>query len=374
MSVSVLLLAAAGGVSFAAVGAAAAVRRGETVGDANVRVALMVTGLSTVLGGSVVLVAPGLGVFAVAHYGYLAIVVSLPLVGVGLGALALRRGAANRSVGVVAVVSLVPGALGLYATHVEPYWLRTDRPEVAVPVERAGDDTITVGVLADLQTAEVGDHERRAVRELMAAGPDLILLPGDLFQGEVTDHAREEVGELLAELEAPGGVFFVRGDVDGPEGGRGDQVIAGLENITTLADEVAEVEVGDRTVRIGGTALAFDGPAAREVKDDLVAEPDDGAITILLSHRPDTVLGLPRDSGVDLTVAGHTHGGQIVAPLIGPLTVLSQVPRDVGRGGLSTVDGNRIYVSPGVGMERDQAPQVRFLSRPAIGIVTLHDA
>ena len=83
-----------------------------------------------------------------------------------------------------------------------------------------------------------------------------------------------------------------------------------------------------------------------------------------MSHRPDTVLELPPDSRVDLTVAGHTHGGQIVLPGFGPLVTLSDVPRSVARGGLHTVDGNRIYVSPGVGLQRGQAPQVRLFSPP----------
>ena len=98
------------------------------------------------------------------------------------------------------------------------------------------------------------------------------------------------------------------------------------------------------------------------------------AVAILLGHRPDTVLALPEGSRVDLTVAGHTHGGQVVLPLLGPLLTFSDVPGAVARGGLHQVDRNPIHVSPGVGLEREQAPQVRFLSRPAVGIVALRDA
>jgi predicted MPP superfamily phosphohydrolase len=73
-------------------------------------------------------------------------------------------------------------------------------------------------------------------------------------------------------------------------------------------------------------------------------------------------------------VAGHTHGGQVVVPGFGPLMTMSEVPRDVARGGLHWIDGNPIYVSPGVGMERRQAPQVRLFARPSVGVLELVDA
>ena len=50
---------------------------------------------------------------------------------------------------------------------------------------------------------------------------------------------------------------------------------------------------------------------------------------------------------------------------------LSDVPRDVAAGGLHTISGNRIYVSPGIGLERGQAPQLRFLVRPTVGVLDL---
>ena len=52
---------------------------------------------------------------------------------------------------------------------------------------------------------------------------------------------------------------------------------------------------------------------------------------------------------------------------------MSDVPRAVARGGLHGIDGNAIYVSNGVGLERAQAPQVRLFSTPSVGIVTLVD-
>src|SRR5690606_2391129 len=109
--------------------------------------------------------------------------------------------------------------VGFYATHVEPNWLRVDRVTVALDPARAGDDPVTIGVLSDLQTNRVGSHERAAVRRLMEAGPDVIVIPGDLFHGNDEEYTREldAMRSLLGQLEAPHGVYFVQGDADPPQ-------------------------------------------------------------------------------------------------------------------------------------------------------------
>ncbi|HEU5151871.1 MAG TPA: metallophosphoesterase [Iamia sp.] len=351
-------------------------RRGTPVGARALLVAAGAAGAGGVLATAVV-VARGQGfvMFTVAHLAYLGVTVTVPLLAVGLAAVAgpVGRRTAPRPVWAVLAVALLPVPVGVYATHVAPHRLRVEEVAVAVDPARAGDDEVRIAVLADLQTNRVGDHERRAVDEVLAAEPDVILLPGDLFQGTDAE-LDDEVGalrDLLGRLRAPHGVFFVEGDVDG--GGHARRVLEGT-GIEVLDDEVTELAVGDRTLRIGGTALAYGSAAADAVRADLLATPDDGAVTVLVSHRPDTVLGLPEGSRVDLTVAGHTHGGQVVIPGFGPPVTFTDVPRSVARGGLHAVAGNPIYVSPGVGLERGSAPQVRLFSRPAVGVLTLRDA
>lgn len=92
---------------------------------------------------------------------------------------------------------------------------------------------------------------------------------------------------------------------------------------------------------------------------------------LLVAHRPDAVLRLSPATRVDLVVSGHTHGGQLQLPLVGPLTTASHVPRAVAAGGLHEIDGRRIYVSRGIGVERGQAPRLRFGAPPEVAILTL---
>lgn len=387
-------------VALGAVGAItvlSASRRGATTLTATGR-GLFVT-LCAILAGFVVVLAVAavgsLRMFGVIHYAYLAGTISVPMVGAaGIVAscrswLATRRaqgsgraaeqdeqhehGALRWSkvgAGAVIAVLLLPAPVGFYATHVEPLWLRVDHVDVAVDGSRAGDDPVTIGVMSDLQTNRVGHHEREAVDALMEAKPDLIVIPGDLFHGNDEEFAREldAMRSLLGRLSAPHGVYMVQGDAD-PAKWWG-RMLEGTD-ITVLDRDVVDLEVGDRRIRLGGHTLHPSAYDADVVRTDLDRTDDDGAITILLAHRPDTVLYLRERSRVDLTIAGHTHGGQIVVPGFGPLVTLSDVPRDVARGGLHRVDGNQIYVSPGVGIERGDAPQVRLFNRPAVAILTL---
>jgi predicted MPP superfamily phosphohydrolase len=326
-------------------------------------------GLATLGVGSfavlVVGIARGLDLFGIAHVLYLQVTLAVPLLGAGLLVLGWRRRISTAGV-VVSLALLVPAPIGVWASHIAPFRLQVDEHRVPVTEGHDGQGTVRIAVLADLQTTGIGDHERAAVRAILDARPDVILVPGDLFQADDAALATEgpAVRELLAQLDAPGGVYLVEGDVDPAAR------LAALvpPNVTRLDDRVVEVRVGDRRLRIGGTRLDVTTAAADEVRRDLAV--DDGALTVM-SHRPDTVLQLPPDSGVDLVVSGHTHGGQIALPWFGPPVTLSKVPRAVGAGGLHEVDGNSIYVSTGVGMERGQAPQVRLLVPPSVGVLEL---
>jgi len=312
-----------------------------------------------------------LDTFGWIHVGYLFIVVTTPCLGLAaiVGSPRISSGG-RRFVVAGGVLLMLPAAVGYYATHVEPKRLRVDRFDVRLAAAKSGRAPVRVGVLADIQSTRLSAHERRSVARLVAEQPDLILFAGDLFEG--TDQQFEssfgEFRALVSTLRAPFGVYVVRGDTDA--GDRVDRLVKGLP-VTVLDDKVIEVRARDRVIRLGGNRLDYDAPAALAMRSELSI--DSEAVNILLSHRPDVARLLEDNSDLDLVVAGHTHGGQFVIPGFGPPFTLSLVSRNVARGGLHEIKGNRIYVSTGVGMEREQAPQFRFFARPSIGILTLRD-
>ncbi|MEM9466624.1 MAG: metallophosphoesterase [Actinomycetota bacterium] len=312
--------------------------------------------------------ASSLGFFAVTHLAYL--LATVVPVGPVVAAFASQAGRARLDTWAgrgLAAALLVPPLLGLYATHIEPFWLRVDRVDVAVD---AGDG-LRIGVLADLQTRDIGEHERDAVATLIDQRPDLVLVPGDLWQTD-DDVIAESWGrwaDLIAELvDAVGTVVIVEGNTDHIGW---IELIAEASGAVVVHDRVARFEIDGTTVVIGGTRDLATVPAAPSLRamEALVAAESDDVVTIALTHRPDIIEWLP--GRVDLIVTGHTHGGQIQLPFIGPLITASSVPRHVAAGGLSDIDGHRIYVSTGVGLERSDAPQVRFGVRPSVGVLDL---
>jgi predicted MPP superfamily phosphohydrolase len=264
--------------------------------------------------------------------------------------------------------------IGLYASWIEPFRLRLESARLVLPEGREGKAPIRIGVLTDLQTARVTDYERSAVNRLMAERPDVIVLPGDVFQGTRAefDDTLPALVALFERFSAPGGVYLVLGDTDGAGAHLGE--VLRSSRVRVLVNEVVTKTVRDRRVTIGGVELRSTRPAARSVIDRLEHAPGDDDVRILLSHRPDVVLGLKPRSRIDVVIAGHTHGGQIVVPGYGPPLTLTKVPRPVAAGGLHRVAGNCIYVSRGVGCERGQAPRIRFLCPPEISLVDLASA
>ena len=392
-----LLVALAASLAAAAGGAALAVRRARAHG--RVRLGDLVVG--AVVGGGVVaalvLVGQpliGLDVWGVLHVAYRLVVVGLPVgaIVVALAVVGDRRDA-RRSVPAVAsspsappdvagrassvtgpaavalAVGLVAAPVGWWASVVAPDRLEVQEPTLVV-ADRGGHEPLRIGVLADLQTRAVGPHEEEAVDRLLAARPDLILVPGDVYQGDPGSlpEQLDALRRLLGRLQAPGGVFVVQGDVDPP--GQLARIFDGT-GARVLHDEVVRLDVRDRRVALAGLDLDVWSPTAATALADLEADAGDDDVRIVMAHRPDAVLGLPRASRVDLVVAGHTHGGQVALPFLGPPLTLTSVPRPVAAGGLHEVDGHRLFVSKGVGMERGQAPPVRLGVTPDIGIITV---
>ena len=338
------------------------IRRGVHDGLVAIRASAVGIGGSLIFSAGGFLIT-GLDGFTLIHVVYVVLTIGVPLAGVIVLLFARER---SRAIAALCLAALLAIPVGIYATHIEPFWLRTESVELTV--DGVG-EKIRVGVLSDLQTTAIGTYENDAVDRLIASEPDMVLVPGDLYQfdPDLFGERAPQFSELIRRLvDAVSIVFLVSGNTD---------TVAGLLAITegtgakVLDNQIETLVVNGNVVSVGGTTLFGDERAAQRVADRLSGD-DLAGVRILLAHKPDAV-ELLEGRSVDLLVSGHTHGGQVSLPFLGPPLTLSSVPRHVAAGGLHELDGSTVYVSTGVGRERDNAPQLRFGVRPSIGTIDL---
>jgi len=300
---------------------------------------------------------------------YCALAIVTPLLGLVLLFLARRRGATRLArLAAFGTLAIVPVAL--HASFVAPYQLVTERTRVEVGAHPGLSRPLTVVVLSDLQMLSVSDHEREAVRRAMEAKPDLILFPGDFAQfgrGELSAF-RAAFAELVAPLSAPLGMWAVHGDCESAADAR--ELLAGT-GIRVLENEWVHLEHESASLWLCGLENGYGSRRSLEALAAFDALDARGELRLVLAHRPDVVSTLAPASPVDLVLCGHTHGGQVQLPWIGPPLILSEVPREVGAGGLHTLDGHKLYVSRGIGWEHGHAPRVRFRCPPEVSVLTL---
>jgi predicted MPP superfamily phosphohydrolase len=283
-------------------------------------------------------------------------------------ALAHRRTGQKTRAAALGVCAVALAVVYLDAYRVEPRMLKV-RNHV---VNAAGADRQSIRILhlTDIQTPAIGAHEEEALRKGLASRPDLIVLTGDYVQdalGRPTeDAAARDLRALMARIgfDAPLGVYATEGDV-GPSC---REVFAGTP-VRCLVDASTVVALPDGDT-LGITGLSRGRGRERDPAwlARLLSKGPSADHRIVISHSPDFVDAMP--VGVDLVLAGHTHGGQVVMPFFGPVVTASRLPR-LFAGGLHDFRGTPLHVSRGVGMERGFSPPVRFLCPPEVCVLDL---
>ncbi|TFV57709.1 metallophosphoesterase [Geodermatophilus sp. DF01-2] len=278
---------------------------------------------------------------------------------------------------IIAALGVVLVLLVVYGVLVEPrFILDEERADVPLPQLGQEDAGTTVAVVSDWQIGMWFDNDgmvEDAVETIVAADPDVVLLGGDFVYSsdpgvEVQVDRVLSLVEPLVESGVP--TFAVLGNHDYAVG-MADELTAALEGvgIPVLENEAVPVDgaaggaAGLHVVGIGALR-----PGVADI-DEALADVPDGAPRVVLAHNPSVFPDLPPGSA-PLTVAGHTHCGQIAIPgLPGwsyiELTEQEEVvtegwaPEDYG------AEGNRMFVTCGIGFSLIPArinapPQVAF--------------
>ena len=198
------------------------------------------------------------------------------------------------------------------------------------------------------------------VAEIGLLAPDLIVITGDLVDGTVAELA-EQVAPL-SQLRAPRGVFFVTGNHEYYSGV--DAWLSHLPQLGIRPLRNERLEVAPGLDLAGIDDLSATGPGHGPDLARALAGRDPNRPVILLAHQPRQFIEAAQQ-GVDLTLSGHTHGGQIwpfsfVVGLAQPYLA-----------GLHWRGQSQIFVSRGTGF---WGPPLRVFAPAEIALLRLRPA
>jgi hypothetical protein len=267
----------------------------------------------------------------------------------------------------VALFSYLTGLVVVAIWHTRPGDVVVTSVEARIPGLPASFDGYRILHLSDLHANEFNPPARLQERLALARGrqADLVVFTGDLADRQAGRLAG--AAEALGQIGAADGALAVLGNHDHWVGE--DRVAAVLTSSRVRVLPNAHI-----VVRRGPDALYIAGVSDPSyTRSDDLARAFSGipaeATVVLLSHAPD-IVRKPLARRAALVLAGHTHGGQLVLPWIGPIFVPSRVGRRLASG-LHQLDGQWVFVNRGLG---EVFPPFRLSCPPEIALITLRAA
>ena len=237
-------------------------------------------------------------------------------------------------------------------------------PRIASPVR--------IAMISDLHSCKYGDGQQELLQAIESQQPDIVVLCGDIFDDKRPDDNTEA---FLAGISGKYAVYYVTGN---HEYWAGETVFAQKMEILSRY-EITRLAGTSETITVGGTTLTIAGVDdpdtafidARHGFPEELAEvrPDGQTFTVLLSHRPEHFADYV-ESGFDLALCGHAHGGQWRIPgILNGLYAPDQGLFPKYAGGQYEQDGTVMIVGRGLARESTSAP--RIYNPPELVIVEL---
>lgn len=274
------------------------------------------------------------------------------------------------------MIEYIAGAAGAallgYCSLIERPAVRLSKIELAFTRLPKAFDGFKIIHLSDLHVAHWSAVERRMEKIVRSLDADLFVITGDIA---VRHKGAVLVKEFLRRARPDASTYIVFGNTEHKgDYGRRRREDLDWANLLVLTNEHTIIERAGESIVLAGV-------------DDPFFECDDlgkalegssaNAFKLLLAHAP-SIAGEAREKGVDLLLSGHTHGGQIVFPVVGVLYPHIHQYKQLVNGlyegeELSRIlkqDAGemRVYVNRGIGISN---LPVRFMCPPEVVHITL---
>lgn len=263
------------------------------------------------------------------------------------------------------------GGLG-YASLIEPGWLDVELIKIKLSRLSPKFSGLRIVQISDIHIGGWMNQERlmQVIDVVKSQTPDLIVMTGDYVIGHnwhgdlnaTLSILKNELSRLTSQYLT----LSVLGNHD---------YWLDAATVRAALQDCGVIDIGNNvyTLESGGAEFHIAGVDDSYVNRDdlnLVLEklPKEGA-SMLLVHEPDFADRSAETGRFDLQLSGHSHGGQVVLPIIGP-PILPKFAKKYPMG-LYKIKEMYQYTNRGVGMTN---PTVRFNCRPEITVFTLESA
>jgi predicted MPP superfamily phosphohydrolase len=279
-----------------------------------------------------------------------------------------RRRMIEQAAVAVSAAPFVAAAYGFFYGRLD---VEVTRPRIRLTRLPKVFEGFRIAHLSDIHISPfmTGDQIRRCVTIANELRADLVVLTGDYVLDD--GQAQNEVVQALAGLRAPYGIFGCLGNHEIYTGTE-DSItrLFAAAGIRILRQEQAPIQLSGEMLNLIGVdyqSLRFSiDHAGHEVERYLAGSEKlvmPGMVNILLSHNPNT-FDRAAQLGIDLTLAGHAHGGQLSIHR-GLSLVRLETPYVSG---WYERPGGQLYVNRGIGTT---SPPIRFGARPEITVIEL---
>jgi uncharacterized protein len=257
-----------------------------------------------------------------------------------------------------------------YTTEIEPSWLEVTQVEIPLGSLPKAFDGYRIVQISDIHIGGWMNRQKleRVIELVMAQKPDLVLMTGDYVIGRswtsALDFAAQDFVDVILPLTQNFKTIGVMGNHDHWTDATRTRDMLKRSGVLELKNDVYRLERNNEDLFIAGLDDISEG--AHRL-DEVEAKLPPGANTILLAHEPDFAEITAITGKFLLQLSGHSHGGQVVIPFVGPPVL----PRWARRypAGLYQLGNMFLYTNRGVGMTN---PFVRFNCRPEITVFTLN--
>lgn len=263
------------------------------------------------------------------------------------------------------ILSIVLVGIIIYAFKIEPKRLVTREFDVELSLESR--ESIRVVQFSDTHLGP--DYSLQQLEKLVdrinELEPDIITFTGDLIDVASEFEERSEISGILGKLNSAYGKYAVWGNHDYGGGGvrfYEDIMIKSGFKLLRNQHSTIELDSGQFITMIGLDDAMLGQP---DIEKSFMGVNGQGA-NLLLLHEPDLVDGIEVDR-FDLALAGHSHGGQVVVPLFGPL-VTPPFAKIYTKGMYQLATDTHLYVNSGIGTTK---VAVRFWNPPELSVFDL---